>query len=130
MGRRRRGRTRVAGRPFTSPVVDSAPATVVQGKRMPNVPGTWRQVQLFRKPTQSAGHLVNLIARNLAIYLHERPCRSDFPRDFSKSPPSFSVSPGPSRHAGGMTDCASSMSAMTARMNSSAASVMPPATPP
>ena len=34
----------------------------------------------------------------------------------------------PSR--GGMVDCPSSMSAMTARMNSSASSVMPPATPP
>ena len=33
-------------------------------------------------------------------------------------------------HEGGMVDCPSSMSAMTARMNSSASSVMPPATPP
>ncbi len=33
-------------------------------------------------------------------------------------------------HAGGMVDCPSSMSAMTARMNSSASSVMPPDTPP
>ena len=33
-------------------------------------------------------------------------------------------------HWGGMEDCPSSMSAMTARMNSSASSVMPPATPP
>ena len=33
-------------------------------------------------------------------------------------------------HEAGMVDCPSSMSAMTARMNSSASSVMPPATPP
>ena len=36
----------------------------------------------------------------------------------------------PARHVAGMVDCPSSMSAMTARMNSSASSVMPPATPP
>ena len=47
------------------------------------------------------------------------------PRDPPGGPPA--VRPD---HLAGMEDCPSSMSAMTARMNSFASSVMPPATPP
>ena len=53
-----------------------------------------------------------------------RPARLAHPSTSSRPPLAVR------RHGAGMVDCPSSMSAMTARMNSSASSVMPPATPP